>query len=274
MSEATNIAWTDSTAGSVPEPLSALQLRDFRGKMLAMNRKPWICEKCGQAFRGQDSHYVATTGSQTCDNPIFHRRRSFPSLIDWLDDMPAGIIDQDGNKLDPIAVLADFLDTLRLCNQMVHILCTKRPENFHPRMREVVTAQTTYSDLAVWIRGWTGISIPKNIILLTSVENQPMLDKRYKDSVAIPAACRGFSFEPLLSEIIVPDWTGISWAIISGESGPHARPCSVDWIRSLVEQGKAAGVPVFVKQGSGKRAGMQSDIPDDIWAVKEFPNRY
>jgi protein gp37 len=137
-----------------------------------------------------------------------------------------------------------------------------------------VTAQTTYSDLAVWIRGWTGISIPKNIILLTSVENQPMLDKRYKDSVAIPAACRGFSFEPLLSEIIVPDWTGISWAIISGESGPHARPCSVDWIRSLVEQGKAAGVPVFVKQGSGKRAGMQSDIPDDIWAVKEFPNRY
>lgn len=33
-----------------------------------------------------------------------------------------------------------------------------------------------------------------------------------------------------------------------GESGPGARPCNVAWIRSIVSQCKAAGVPVFVKQ--------------------------
>jgi protein gp37 len=95
---------------------------------------------------------------------------------------------------------------------------------------------------------WHDGKPPSNIIQLTSIENQAMLEKRYRDSVAIPAACRGFSFEPLLSEIIVPDWTGISWAIIGGESGSNARPCNVDWIRSLVEQGKAAGAATFVKQ--------------------------
>lgn len=36
--------------------------------------------------------------------------------------------------------------------------------------------------------------------------------------------------------------------IVGGESGPGARPCDVAWIRSIVEQCKAASVPVFVKQ--------------------------
>jgi len=36
--------------------------------------------------------------------------------------------------------------------------------------------------------------------------------------------------------------------IVGGESGPHARPCDVAWIRSIVEQCKGADVPCFVKQ--------------------------
>lgn len=39
-----------------------------------------------------------------------------------------------------------------------------------------------------------------------------------------------------------------NWVIVGGESGSHARPCSVDWIRSIVRQCSAAGVPCFVKQ--------------------------
>ena len=38
------------------------------------------------------------------------------------------------------------------------------------------------------------------------------------------------------------------WVIIGGESGPGARPCSISWVRSIVDQCKAARVPVFVKQ--------------------------
>ena len=40
----------------------------------------------------------------------------------------------------------------------------------------------------------------------------------------------------------------LHWIIVGGESGPGARPCDVAWIRSAVEQCKAAGVPCFVKQ--------------------------
>ena len=40
----------------------------------------------------------------------------------------------------------------------------------------------------------------------------------------------------------------ISLVIVGGESGPGARPCDVGWIRDIVQQCKAAAVPVFVKQ--------------------------
>lgn len=41
---------------------------------------------------------------------------------------------------------------------------------------------------------------------------------------------------------------GIDWAIVAGESGSNARPCDVEWIRSIVGQCRDAGVPCFVKQ--------------------------
>jgi protein gp37 len=38
------------------------------------------------------------------------------------------------------------------------------------------------------------------------------------------------------------------WVIVGGESGKGARPCDAAWIRSIVEECRAARVPVFVKQ--------------------------
>lgn len=43
-------------------------------------------------------------------------------------------------------------------------------------------------------------------------------------------------------------WDRLDWVIAGGESGPGARPCDVAWIRSIVEQCRAASVPCFVKQ--------------------------
>lgn len=62
----------------------------------------------------------------------------------------------------------------------------------------------------------------------------------------------------------------IDWLVIGGESGPGARPCDVEWIRSAVRQCQDARVPVFVKQDSGPRPGQQGRIPDELW-IKEFP---
>lgn len=40
----------------------------------------------------------------------------------------------------------------------------------------------------------------------------------------------------------------IHWVIIGGESGNKARPCNVEWIRSMLHQCCMAGVPCFIKQ--------------------------
>lgn len=40
----------------------------------------------------------------------------------------------------------------------------------------------------------------------------------------------------------------LDWVVVGGESGPGARACNVDWLRSVVRQCHEAGVPVFVKQ--------------------------
>lgn len=120
--------------------------------------------------------------------------------------------------------------------------------------------------------------LASNIWLGVSVENQACADERIPHLLATPAAVRFLSCEPLLAEVDLVKWlgglpaaAGISWVICGGESGPHARSCQVEWIRSLVSQCKAASVPVFVKQDSGRLPGRQGRIPDDIWEVKEFP---
>lgn len=47
---------------------------------------------------------------------------------------------------------------------------------------------------------------------------------------------------------VTPTWQGLNWLIVGGESGPNARPCNVQWIRSAVQQCEAAGVACFIKQ--------------------------
>lgn len=49
-------------------------------------------------------------------------------------------------------------------------------------------------------------------------------------------------------ECAVVNGPAIGWVIVGGESGPGARPCDVEWIRSIVRQCRDAGVPAFVKQ--------------------------
>lgn len=87
----------------------------------------------------------------------------------------------------------------------------------------------------------------RNVWLGVSVEDRAR--KRRIDHLrATPAALRFLSLEPLLEDLGEINLSGIGWVIVGGESGPGARPCSVDWIRSAVQQCQEAGVPVFVKQ--------------------------
>jgi protein gp37 len=86
-----------------------------------------------------------------------------------------------------------------------------------------------------------------------SVEDRKHGLPRIADLQAAPAAVRFLSVEPLLEDIGRLPLEGISWVIVGGESGPGARPMKEDWVLSVREQCKAAGVAFFFKQWGGVR---------------------
>lgn len=248
----------------------------------AMDRKPWVCDYCGNSFANSNdldgkNHCC---GSDKGVKPSAHRRRIFSlSLGDWLDPEV------------PIEWLAEMIDTIRQCDQVIWILCTKRPELFFERLFDGNDSGEFYSDsvrdyfccegttntfMCDWLDTWKDGDSPSNIILLTSVENQEQADIRIPELLKIPAHCRGLSVEPMLGPIrLRHDLTRIcsranfgkvkgspcpeckddqgvvrliNWVIFGGESGDKARPCNLEWIRDGVKQCQAGGVASFVKQ--------------------------
>ena len=87
-----------------------------------------------------------------------------------------------------------------------------------------------------------------NVRIGVSVEDQATADERYEALRDTPAALRWWSVEPCLGPIPHLSLEGIGHVVVGGESGPHARPCDVAWLRDIVRQCKAAGVAVYVKQ--------------------------
>ena len=190
------------------------------------------------------------------------RGRWFPSMIDWLDDMPGGIIDLDGKQLDPLVVLAKFLKLIHDTPHLDWLLLTKRPDNFKSRVEKASLSLFKKEDDAFneMLVRWTLLGTPpSNVWIGTSVEDQTRADQRIPALLKIPARVRFLSAEPLLGPLNIKDAmrcdVPIHWTIVGGESGPNARPCNVEWIRSIVRQCKAAGVPVFCKQLGAKPSG-------------------
>ena len=130
-----------------------------------------------------------------------------------------------------------------------------------------------------------GASLPRQIWLGVSAEDQTRADERIPDLLDTPAAVRFVSAEPLLSAV---DFTSIkvggddslyranaltgdgfdgqllSWIIVGGESGPGARPMHPDWVRAIRDQCQAAGVPFFFKQW-----GQWAPWDDDNWSLPD-----
>lgn len=223
-----------------------LQLKSASKARAKLNRKPWICDSCGRAGMC-DKNGVLTTGMCECrGTTTFHRRRIFnQNLGDWLDPEV------------PTELLVGMLESIRLADKCTHILCTKRPELFLSRMRAALNFHeeqigvSNSRPLTLWLHNWIGgHEVPTNIWTLTSIENQKVAHQRMADLFKIPSACRGLSVEPLLEPIKFnrDDLANLEWVIIGGESGALARPCNIDWIRSIKNQCQDSNTPCFVKQ--------------------------
>lgn len=151
-------------------------------------------------------------------------------------------------------------------------ILTKRAE----RMRKYLTTRSKSAQpwknaartvgYALEFEGVSLVPFPlPNVWLGVSAEDQKTADERIPLLLQTPAAVRFVSAEPLLEAVDLTSQfgmlmsdedgeygpvlsPGLSWVITGGESGPGARPCDIAWIRSIVQQCKAAGVPCFVKQ--------------------------
>jgi len=168
-----------------------------------------------------------------------------------------------------VCELSDFMhpkaDKYRLmaCEVMVtaswheYLILSKRPERY----------DEWYHD-GSWVNWWLG----------TTTENQECFDSRVEPLLTLDHSRLWISAEPLLGPInfentLVDTVYGphVAHVVVGAESGPNRRECKVEWIEDIVDQCRAAQVPVFVKQGSHRFPGRQGDIPDNLWKIKEMP---
>ncbi len=78
------------------------------------------------------------------------------------------------------------------------------------------------------------------------------------------------SLEPLLGPISNLNIADIQWVIVGGESGPNARPLKEEWVVSIRDQCRSAGVPFFFKQwGGANRKAAGRTLQGSIW--DEYP---
>jgi protein gp37 len=109
-----------------------------------------------------------------------------------------------------------------------------------------------------------------NAGLMATLENQEVWDRDIRKLMAIPAAWRGVSAEPLLGKI---DMRGArpNWVITGGESGPGHRPLDMDAVRSLRDQCAAAGIAYHHKQNGGFHGKDSGCLVDGV-EHKDFPS--
>jgi protein gp37 len=189
------------------------------------------------------------------------------SLSDTFEDYQGGaLVDCDGGRivtgLDGLR--AEFFAAIEAASALTFQLLTKRPEN----VARMVPAS--------WMRRW-----PRNVWIGCTAEDQPRAEERIPHLLRLPAPVRFVSVEPQLGPVdltrlrfrrdhdyVIDALDGrygiteprtsfsfglasfgrIGWVIVGGESGPRARTFDLAWMRSLRDQCRAAGVPMFAKQ--------------------------
>ena len=209
----------------------------------------------------------------------------------------------------PDAVLARAFSVMFRCQNLNFLLLSKRVELAmdrieaacrHIQMSEGTDEAQGFEDarLLLWLTAWLDGEPPNNIWIGWSAENQKAMDDRTPHGLAIPAPVHFVSMEPLLGAMDItnrgikngysvptarhdgipceftdpgPNYIGVDWVIVGGESGKKRRPMELDWMGGIIDQCKAAGVPEFVKQDTAFKPGQQGRIPDAWWALKQFP---
>ncbi len=151
----------------------------------------------------------------------------------------------------PLRFIERIFETMSECPQHLFQILTKRSR----KLREAAAA----------------LPWPGNVWMGVSVEDSRVLS-RIDDLVAVPAAVRFLSCEPLIGPLDALPLDGIDWVIVGGESGPGARPMRREWALSVLRQCRSRGVPFFFKQWGGARKKATGRVLDGR-TYDELPRR-
>ena len=242
------------------------------------------CDNCYAAMMAKRLRAMGMSGYQSVVDgdgewtgtiDLLDRLGNLPIPLHW--KKPRRIFVNSMSDLFHPTVWFDYLDrvfeVMSKARQHVFQILTKRPE----RMAQYLIGSGRAVD--------RGLCRAGNLWLGTTCENQAAADERIPHLLKCPASVKFLSLEPLLGPInilpyiggqahrckcgwhetetdILPyghDWrcpvcattcetfNACRWVIVGPETGPRRRPCDPAWIRGIVEQCAAAGVPCFVK---------------------------
>lgn len=198
----------------------------------------------------------------------------------------------------PDKFIAQVFGVMSIATKHTFQVLTKRPDRMASLLNSAtfwlaVNAERWYRCVEV-LPGASPYTLP-NVWLGVSCEDQANADGRIPILLDTPAAVRFVSLEPLLGPIdldrvryahiengFVPALSAdrrigctvvdtsnrensktfprLDWVIIGGESGPGARVCAVENVRSVVRQCLDSHVPVFVKQLGACFEDVKSEI--------------
>lgn len=222
MSDVSSIEWTDATWNPV------------RGcTKISPGCKHCYAERFAERFRGVAAHPFEFGFDLRLVPDKLHEplrwKRSRRIFVNSMSDLFHEDVPDD--------YISRVVDVMNRADWHVFQVLTKRAT----RMRELL--QTSLVQAGGKAHIWWG----------TSVEDRKYGIPRIAELQKSPARVRFLSIEPLLEDLGELDLRGISWVIVGGESGPRARPMKREWVVSLLDQCRAAGVPFFFKQWGGTR---------------------
>ncbi|MFL5340237.1 MAG: DUF5131 family protein [Gemmataceae bacterium] len=148
----------------------------------------------------------------------------------------------------PEEYVGRVIDVMLQADWHQYQVLTKRSE----RMRELLNGP--FRSAAQLPHVWWGVSVEDRAHGLPRVNHLRQTDARV----------RFLSIEPLLEDLGEFDLTGIHWVIVGGESGRRPRPLELDWVRSIRDRCRAAGVPLFFKQRVEKGRKISLPLLDGV----------
>lgn len=221
MAESTQIEWTDATWNPVTGCSKITAGCDF-----------CYAERFSERFRGVEGHpfehgFDLTVRPARLKQPLQWRqpRRIF---VNSMSDL--------FHKEVPLTFIDSVFDTMEEAGWHTYQVLTKRSSLMVRYLRR------RYGEDQAPTHIWLGVSVEdkRNAVRLNHLK-------------VAQASVKFVSFEPLLASVGPIDLKGIDWAIVGGESGPHARPMAEEWAMEIRDQCERAEVAFFFKQWGGIR---------------------